>query len=295
MSHEDNLNRDLFGNVVPEPASMPEPPEDAPSAYKDESDWFDNQKASVTKFSAVKEGQQYPEGKNGQYKLFHEHVWTKGYTPQRQAEVDSNMPLVVSYGTSYAPGEARRVAVDHLARSTVPVEDLQDMRKNKFPLRFGTGLPQSVSGGFIAESGNMSKKNVGSGVNMPAKQVPDPSITEVKEIKRIRNSLKTATGHALIHEIGHAVDFEQDPDRYLREAPTPYTQPNGTPMDIHARGEGRAEGYRTAHHRATRAMRRSRAKGPIGYVADRITSLPQRLMFRADRQSTFNAQMKRGQ
>lgn len=289
MSSDDNLNRDLFGNVVPD-RMVPEVEEGY--SEKPEKFFFENEKANVPKFTAVKEGQEHPMGKNGQYKLFHEHQWPKGYTPERLAEVRENLPTVVNRGNSqYAPGEATAKIADHLARSTMPIEDIKALKESNMGFAVGTNLPKGTAGAFTP------LKNPGEGlypgVNLPKKAMLKPEVAEEKPelVKKLSDVVKVNTGNAVVHETGHAMDFLGNPDRFNREQPSSYDN-EGTTISARPRNEGRAEGYRRAHHRATRAMRRSKAAS-VGYESTGFSNIAARMMYRAERQAAYDREVER--
>ena len=285
MSTEKHLNTDLFGNAVPNP--MPAPPEGAHSTGKPESFWNANVQAHVPKYTAVKEGQQHPVGKNNQLKLFHEHVWPHGYTPERLAEVRNAMPPIVNVGKSgYAQGEATRRITDHVARSTIPIKDLDSMDKGNLNFRVGTILPPGTMGAFVNKGTNPAK-GLAPGVNLAKKPQLKPDAEET--MPTVHGYLKTREGHTIVHEMGHAVDFAENPTRFESEPRTDYTSPlDGTNLTVRARNEGRAEGYRRVHHKATRAMRRSVKTTVLGYEPSGFTNITSRMMYRAEREGAFN-------
>lgn len=265
---------------------MPPPPEKAPSNFASEESFFDSKQAHVPKFTEVKEGQEHPVGKNNQYKLFHEHVWPKGYTPTRLAEVRDNMPRVVnSPNSGFAPGEGTAKLTDHIARSTIPVEDLQGLNNNQFEITLGTTVDNA--GGFFTSEG-MPHKGINPGVVLPKKQVPKPGLPKDRD-KKARGYAKTLLNHTVVHEIGHAVDFASRPSTYNVEQRSIYNET----IPARPRAEGIAEGYRSAHTRVTRAMRRSKKQTPVGYRTDKWDKPLDQLTYKVNRQGTYNDQIKR--
>ena len=275
MSFDDHLNRDLFGNAVSSPLPAPHVYSELPS----EDFWADNRKANVPKITPVKEGQEHPVGKHGQYKLFHEHVWPKGYTPERLADVRSNLPNVLNASYSgYTNNEATEMVAKHVARSTIPIEDLNAVSNRNIDFRIGVPMDEGTGGSF----GTLPHANRAS-INLGRKRKLKPDAEKI--MPEVHGWIKTNQGHALAHEIGHAVDFVKDPQRFVSEGRTPY---GDAELPTKARAEGRAEAYRAYHHRATRAMRRARKKAPIGYTPDKFKNMGSGFMYKAERQVEYD-------
>jgi hypothetical protein len=206
--------------------------------------------ARVPKYTPVKEGQEHPTGKRGQLKLFHEHVWPKGYTPERMSKInalqfditgtrslvgkDQNDPPMVS---DYA--NARKVAHsyvnENLAKSNIPISELE---KTASPER---GDPLSFTVQHSSKNPSFSANSNRVTLNVDTNHTP-------ADVQR-----------SLVHEVGHAVDWAHSPDTMLsefkemRESPIDFLYGN---IAAPPRAEGVAEGYAAAHSRITRGNKR---------------------------------------
>lgn len=272
MSTADNLNYDLFGNVVEPPAPAVEPAPKRQSELR----FHTPEVAHVPKITLVKEGQEHPVGKHNQLKLFHEHVWPKGYTPERLAEVRNALPTVrVSEDLwDMAVPEAKAMVVGHLARSTAPIEDIQKVRDKNLKIDVMEQLASGHRGGFVT----------GKGIRM----LGTPTVPE--GYSDPHNARKVQQANTLLHEMGHAVDWINHPDSLVNEPRTaPYL---GKDVKLKPVSEGRAEGYRIAHVRSTRAMRRARKMFP-GYINTGFTNPVSRNRFEAARQTTLDKELGR--
>jgi hypothetical protein len=205
----------------------------------------------VPKYTEVKEGQQYPTGRGGQLKAFHEHVWPKGYTPERRREVgDLKLPITGGSSSYKEGGETKRmkthkgVAKAHveetLARSTVPLSDMQRLKENK------TKFSVRELGGNTQTSSKFYYTNPHVRINVNTKDTAADVSTQV------------------IHEVGHAVDYAKDKNvmlERLNEMTSPYADygPLGSKSTkgSHPVVEGIAEGYAAAHTRLTRGQKRT--------------------------------------
>lgn len=195
--------------------------------------------SNVPKYTAVKEGQQHPVGKNGQLRLFHEHVWPKGYTPQRMQEVADVTAGMVNddVGTNHSAHLQNKI-VETMARSTVPVDTLRDMAHlSSIEISDGTGAGGSFN--------------------------PDESLVTI-DIDNLgkKNSFKsdpsgTVASQATMHELGHLHDYMSDSEDFYRKMDkNEWYTGSGGHMASPAL-EGRAEGFRLATTRITRGMRRT--------------------------------------
>lgn len=272
MSTADNLNYDLFGNAIepPAPAVEPAPPRQSELRF------HTPEVAHVPKFTPVKEGQEHPVGKNGQLKLFHEHVWPKGYTPERLAEVRKAAPTIATstdlQGMSHP--EATAMVIDHLARSTSPVEDIQKVNDKNLVISVMGELASGNRGGFVT----------GKGIKM----LGTPAVSEGYDDPH--NARRVQQANTLLHEMGHAVDWIDNPDSLVNEPRTAEYINKSTKLKPIS--EGRAEGYRVAHVRSTRAMRRARKNFP-GYINTGFPNAFARARFENARQETLNKELGR--
>lgn len=317
MSHEDNLNRDLFGNIVhyPEP---PEAPKEPTLLEEIQQEWRDNQamdaraednvRAHVPKISIVKEGQQYPEGKGGQLKLFHEHEWRKGYTPERQKQVqDAIAPMNVEFAPTantlslfapapskeetYVPGEVERLLVDHLARSTVPLEDIKKMANSGMSVTANAPIPPAAAGAFTHE--DIPSHGMKRGIHFALKP-PLNAIKRANPDMDTHGIHKTMMGNAVTHEMGHLLDFINNPTEYDSNPRVNYIV-NGVSLPAVPRDEGIAEGYRISHHRATRAMKKAAPEALGMYHASNFETWPDSNEFRKTRDAETAAQDERAE
>lgn len=218
--------------------------------------------ARAAKYTPVKEGQQYPTGRGGQLKAFHEHVWPKGFSPERRREVGDvqldvrgGADLTSNRGTrnkldlvmgtaSRAEGQtpdklARAHVEETLARSTVPVEHLKKLKKTKFNVREVNGTDNPMS----------SFNPMSNSVSLNIK--PQDSGADVSR--------------QLIHEVGHAVDYTDDQIGMLRrivEMNRPGADygpmvPTSGNKGSHPVIEGVAEGYAAAHTRISNTQKKT--------------------------------------
>lgn len=204
--------------------------------------------AKVPKITPVKEGQEHPVGKHGQYKLFHEHVWPKGYTPERLKQVSDAQFQVTAGGfhnidTSSDYNRDRDRAInnkigsalvnDHIARSTIPADDVKHLAENvSFWIGKDTPYPETNSFSLSGQTVNMAlKSNDTSG-----------------DIQAITT-----------HELGHAMDYLKDPSGVWAKAKDQrddsFAHRYAGDTTAHPILEGTAEGYRLAHARVTRGQK----------------------------------------
>jgi len=251
-------------------------------------------KARVPKFSDVKPGQQHPVGKHGQGKLFHEHVWPKGFTPQRRDEVNAVMPYLHSHteesgndpvwGTQ-SPQREHAFVRDTIARSTMDADELRAMTDyNNMEIHTGVGLPKGVAGEYYP------------GGESPISDNEDAGAILLKNQKQNFDTYNGAlTGKTLIHEIGHAIDEMNDPHEFDRNRDENALY-RGQNQFLPA-AEGRAMGYQLAKFRTTRRQSRAlQASDPSlqGYQPEHITDskysdnrVPARETFKSNRIKAF--------
>ena len=208
--------------------------------------------AHVPKYTLVKEGQKYPEGRNGQLKLFHEHVWPKGFTPERSNAIRGLQLTINTPGTDqHLPNKAinsvaRAIVENNLARSTVPIKDLENVSTSARNTPISFDVRNSTEFSSFAPSFNTIDFNINS------------------------NRTDADQNKDMFHELGHAVDYANDPARMIKE---------GKPNLDHMYGkdgrlslpisEGRAEGYSEAHARITRGQKRTGGDiSTLGYSPD---------------------------
>lgn len=208
--------------------------------------------ARVTKYTPVKEGQQYPTGRGGQMKAFHEHVWPKGFSPERRRTV-SEMQFPI-YGRSHTeevngklvdrntPDKLARAHVEEtIARSTMPVGHMEQMKKG------GTAF-------HVRETGNIG----------------NPTSSFERSYNKINLNIKphdtgADVSHQLMHEVGHAIDYINDSQQManrVQEMTKPGVDygplvPTAENKGAHPVLEGTAEGYSAAHARITSAQKRT--------------------------------------
>jgi hypothetical protein len=206
--------------------------------------------SNVPKITPVKEGQQHPVGKHGQYKLFHEHVWPKGYTPDRLKQV-SDAQFQVSAGgfhdinTNNDASRDRDRAInnkigsalvnDHIARSTIPIDDVKHLAKNvSFWLGQDKPYPETNSFSLSGQTVNMALKSNDTAGDIQA---------------------------VTTHELGHAMDYLKDPsgmwNRVSESKKDPLSYRYAGGGEAEPISEGNAEGYRLAHARVTRGQKRT--------------------------------------
>lgn len=204
--------------------------------------------ARVPKITTVKEGQEHPVGKHGQYKLFHEHVWPKGYTPERLRQVSDAQFQVTAGGfhpintnNEYERDRDRAInnkigsalVNDHIARSTIPADDVKHLAENvSFWIGKDTPYPETNSFSLSGQTVNMAlKSNDTSG-----------------DIQAITT-----------HELGHAMDYLKDPSGVWAKAKEQrddsFAHRYAGDTTAHPMLEGAAEGYRLAHSRVTRGQK----------------------------------------
>jgi len=251
-------------------------------------------KARVPKFSDVKPGQQHPVGKHGQGKLFHEHVWPKGYTPQRRAEIGEAMPYLHSHTEKsendpvwgpQSPQREKAFVYDTIARSTMDADELRAMTDyNNMEIHTGVNLPKGIAGEYHP------------GGESPISDNEDAGAILLKNPKQNFDTYGGAlTGKTLIHEIGHAMDEMSDPmdfDRNRDENAMYRGQNQFLPA-----AEGRAMGYQLAKFRATRKQVRTMRQSESnlqGYQPEHITDskysdnrVPARETFKSNRIKAF--------
>ena len=234
--------------------------------------------AHAEKFTEVKEGQQHPVGKGGQLKLFHEHVWPKGYTPKR-IEAINNMHFDVTGSPDFHPEYVREMSdpasgmrnfmllqdkmipagdkiakslvTEGLARSTAPISDLKKLHRPNGQLQVSV----------FKSDDNPSYVPVNHEIKL---SIPDeePYHSGMSQTGPTATNIQTT----LMHEVGHALDFAQNPVQFLGEnirvqkdpAGHTYNATTTNPLGslVMPRAEGVAEGYRLAHTRVTRGQKR---------------------------------------
>lgn len=281
VENHNALNYDLFGNVLPEVKAKPVEVQSAPDKLDDDDFYFSTTKADVRKYTPVKEGQQHPVGKHGQLKLFHEHVWPKGYTPERLAQVREHAPPFLaldedSHSDMSDIYDAERVEneyIDHMARSTVPIEDMQTMTSAGIVGEYDAHPKVEGTGAFSAHHRTFS-------VNAPSTYSPDRKL-----FRDIFGTRKNEESGVLIHELGHAHDFAQDPRFIFSGSKRPYHREGYVASP---EKEGFAEGYKKKHNRATRAMKRNeRYERKSGYETNKWLTPDSREAFRNTRRGAF--------
>jgi hypothetical protein len=204
--------------------------------------------------------ERYSQGALFNVKPTAEHRWPRGYTPERQAEVAEAMrrtphevilqkerpgsPYLatntmnlkgVGWGQvmEQQAGRARRVHTDVLARSTVPVEHMQGLPDiHVHPMEPG------VAGSYTH---------------------PGQHLGEEAPRGRIRLDPMLEGGKTLVHEIGHHIDYQTDPEAFVGRG---YQR-----RPVHSGGtaspalEGAAEGYAQLHT----VPRRGQEREPTSY------------------------------
>lgn len=232
--------------------------------------------ANVPKYTAVKEGQQYPMGKRGQYKLFHEHVWPKGFTPQRRDEVAAALQGNVEMDPSLSDKQQDRYSqmyahvYDSLARSTIPAEDIKTYSDNA---------------------------NIIIDPQIPGVGEFDSDLSEVRvnpKTLRSNDPSGVVASQSVVHELGHLHDFLSDEEKFFKNDRSrgPYKQGNDFAYPSPAL-EGRAEGFRLAHTRITRGMKRKNkilGKPLAGYEDKNFKDQVDRSNFLNNRLKTFREQ-----
>jgi hypothetical protein len=231
--------------------------------------------AKVPKITPVKEGQEHPVGKHGQYKLFHEHVWPKGYTPERLKQVNDAQFNVTATGFYPSTGDNSRainnkigtsIVNDNIARSTIPIDEVKTLADNT-SFYIGKNTPYPTMNSY-SPSGQV--------INMALNE--DTTAGDIQGI---------AT-----HELGHALDYATEPQNMVeasreeRDNPELFTYQ--TDYMTHPVVEGIAEGYRLAHSRVTRGQKRNNTDWTsYGYDARNWKDPAQGLRFLNKRNETF--------
>jgi len=196
--------------------------------------------ANVPKYTEVKKGQKYPVGKGGQLKMFHEHVWPKGYTPERmRGVVDATSGFISdNVGTDHSAHLANKVS-ETMARSTIPVDMLRTMTENA-----------SVSLDDDTDFGQFDHHAMEVGINPRV-------LGKTKNNKIWEDTSGTVASQITMHELGHLNDYLHEPDDFQQNDYNRswYNADDGGLMASPAL-EGRAEGFRLATNRITRGMRR---------------------------------------
>lgn len=195
-------------------------------------------RANVPKITLVKEGQQHPVGKHGQLKLFHEHVWPKGFTPQRLADVrDSRIGYVHDYVDTPHSNRVRNIVTDAIARSTIPSDDIDSM-----------GYYGDITLTDEVDAGEFDPEEVEIRLNPNA-------IADKQNTKRLQDPSNVVANQTTIHELGHMDDYLSDFDDFEKNHNRGafYIETGG---HVSPALEGRAEGYKLAHTRVTRSMER---------------------------------------
>lgn len=239
----------------------------------------------VPKITPVKEGQQYPLGKNGQYKLFHEHVWPRGYTPDRLKQVSDLQFGVTASGwwpihdntkdndRKINNNIASSIINDNIARSTIPIEDLRKIKR------------------LNGEEGNPTEFWIGNNRPYPETNSYNPGSKKIS-IKTGRDDRPVDLQANLTHEIGHAVDDATNPERFFKDAHDLHTNTLDYAYGAewaHPVLEGVAEGYSRAHSRITRDQSKwHRGKEPDwGYSASGWFFPDAQEQFKQARSKTF--------
>ena len=226
--------------------------------------------AHVPKYTAVKEGQQHPVGKHGQLKLFHEHVWPKGYTPDRLNAVSEATAGFVndSIGSDHSAHLQNKI-VETMARSTVPTDTLR----------------------ALADQGTIDITDETSEGEF------DPDTSEVRINPRVLGSKGTfhpdASGtvasQMTMHELGHLHDYASDYDDFWKNNDNRSWYSGSGGLLASPALEGRAEGFRLATTRVTRGMRRynEAIMGPTAKYSSSGFSGPARGVFNLNRLKSF--------
>lgn len=226
--------------------------------------------AHVPKYTPVKEGQQHPVGKHGQYKLFHEHVWPKGYTPDRlNAVVNATSGFVDdTIGTDHSAHLQNKIT-ETMARSTVPVDTLKTFAD------FGAIeiTDDTHEGEFDPDT-----TEVRINPNVLGKQGsihPDPSGTVASQMT--------------MHELGHMNDYLSNSDEFWKNNDKRSWYSGSGGLLASPALEGRAEGFRLATNRITRGMRRHNeaVMGPAAKYSSSGFTGPERGVFELNRVKSF--------
>lgn len=235
-----------------------------------ESSQFDEIRANAPKITPVKEGQQYPVGKHGQYKLFHEHQWPKGYTPERLEQVrDATAGWVNIAHESDDTGQEQRLRSqipEHLARSTMPIENIRVLNEN------------------VGIEVNPHYRNAGGEYSSAFRQITLGTHSGFRN----EGHNKTVENQLLIHELGHAYDDLSDTTKYTdRNMNSAYKSEHGT-LFANPNLEGIAEGHRIALTRVTRSMQRHNWLGAAAkYSEDQWVEPQDKAQFSLSRLKAF--------
>lgn len=228
---------------------------------------LDRRVAHVPKITPVKEGQQYPVGKHGQLKLFHEHVWPNGFTPQRLNEVsEATRGFVTDEVGNAHSGHLQNKIVETMARSTVPVDTLRALADNgSIAVSYETG-----AGEFDAEDTSIRIS---------------PSVLG-KYTDFDRDGSGTVASQITMHELGHMNDYLSDYDDFYKNDEKRAHYKGDFPSPAL---EGRAEGFRLATTRITRGMRRGNESrlGPTAKYEGSNFDAPSRAVFNLNRLKSF--------
>lgn len=227
--------------------------------------------AKVPKFTAVKEGQQHPMGKNGQFKLFHEHMWPKGFTPQRRDSVSNVLSGFVNdeVGTDHSAHLQNKV-VETVARSTVPEQTLSDMAQHG-----------SFSVSEDTSEGEFDSETVEARINPNVLGHPS---------EFNRDGSGTVASQMTMHELGHMNDYLSDPDDFWNQNNKLSWYSGSGGLLASPALEGRAEGFRLATTRITRGMRRgndSRLNPTAGYSTEGFDDPVAQKVFNLNRVKSF--------
>jgi hypothetical protein len=226
--------------------------------------------AHVPKYTAVKEGQQHPVGKHGQLKLFHEHVWPKGYTPQRLNEVSEATAGFVNddVGTDHSAHLQNKI-VETMARSTVPTETLKDLAS------LG-----SINVSHDTTEGEFDADDVAIHINPRV-------LGSVNDFHH--DGSGTTASQITMHELGHMNDYLSDYDDFHKNNDNRSWYSGSGGLLASPALEGRAEGFRLATTRVTRGMRRHNdaLMNPTARYSSMGFSGPARGIFNLNRLKSF--------
>ena len=205
-----------------------------------------------------------------------EHRWPAGYTPERKSAVSAAMAdtevhvahhdaprsgdLFLSSKAFFTPSEddpnrgkwkregseireaqaahGRAMVTDTLARSTVPIEDMA-----KLPTIHVERLNSSLGNYSHPESGwSNTRGEMGQSLDDPASRTRG-RITMDPRGSMVAGQDRTHQEHTLIHELGHHVDRQNNPEEYQRALAA---RPQGEAVSPAL--EGAAEGFAAKHH-----------------------------------------------
>ena len=266
--------------------------------------------AKVRKMTPVKEGQEPQVAKGGHYRLWNEHVWPKGYTPERLREVENATKIyavkgdsgVIPYKEYDTPPASRSEQLHrdahaaqsrdtyarnylnrHLARSTMPIEHLKQIQRGGFDefgipeyRRLGVTVSPHTSAGTRGGRYFPHEHDIVLGTH--------PHNTQVDEQRSV------------VHELGHAYDSASNLDEVYGDASSIKFDPSslryGPAGVAHPRLEGFAEGYSLGHSRITRAGRRvGGTTALVGYVPQGWADPDAGQTFRETRDRAYNEAM----